>query len=308
MYEEHFGLRRRPFRATPDAEGYYPATGHEKALAAVTRAQADGEGLALVTGVPGVGKTLLCHCLLERLGRDVLSVFLPNSHFANRADLFQAVLYDLALPHAGRGEQEARLAVTDHLLQNYRAGRSAVLVVDEAQHLSADLLEELRMLGNLEGKQGKALQVVLLSQPTIHDLLRRPELAAFQQRLAVDARVEPLGVHEAADYLVHHVRQAGGRPEAVFSDEALEVLAKGALGVPRLINRAAHQALTLAHSVGADQVDAEAALEALAQLGLTAPECETESDDEPAPADGGTDHTPDAGRVRRLFVQPRRPA
>jgi type II secretory pathway predicted ATPase ExeA len=268
MYESHFGLRRRPFRPTPDTEGYYPATCHERALAQLLQALADGEGLALVTGEPGTGKTLLGQCLLERLGSDITSAFLTNSHFGNRTGLLQAILYDLSLPYEARAEQELRLALTDFLLQNYAADRRAVLVVDEAHHLSADLLEELRLLGNLEAPGGKALQVVLLGQPSILPTLGQPELVGLCQRLAARARVEPLGTDEAADYLLHQVRAAGGRPGTLFTAEALELLARGGQGVPRLLNQAAHRALTLACESGATQVDAEAALEALTLLGL----------------------------------------
>ncbi len=274
MYETHFGLRRRPFRPTPDSAGYYPATGHERALQRLLRALADDEGLVLLTGAPGTGKTLLCHCLAERLGPTTTSAFLTHGRFGSRAGLLQAILYDLSLPHEGRGEQDARLALTDFLLQNYADGRRAVLLVDEAHHLGPDLLEELRLLGNLEAPQGKALQVVLAAQPSLLATLARPELACLSQRLAVRTAVEPMSVEESADYLAQQVRGAGGRPEDVFDGEALELLARGTHGVPRLLNQAAHEALTLACSAGVRPADAEAALEALALLGLEVPAAE----------------------------------
>jgi type II secretory pathway predicted ATPase ExeA len=268
MVEAHFGLRQRPFPSTPDPGTYYPATTHERALARLLRGLADGEGLLLLTGAPGSGKSLLGHCLLERLGPDAHPLFLTNGHLRDRVGLFQAILFDLGLAYEGKGEQELRLAVTNHLLQAFAAGRPTVLLVDEAHLLAPDLLEELRLLGNLEGRSGKALQVVLLGQPAFSDVLRRPELASFRQRLAVRAELRPLGVQEAADYLLHHVRSAGGKPARIFSDEALELLARATGGVPRLLNQAAHQAMTLAAEAGAGEVDAEAALESLNQLGL----------------------------------------
>jgi type II secretory pathway predicted ATPase ExeA len=268
MYERHFGLRHRPFRAIPDTARYYPGTAHEQALARIQQAIVDDEGLILLTGEPGTGKTLLCHCLLERLGSGTASALLTNSHFPDRAGLLQAVLYDLSLPYQGLGEQDLRLALTDYLLKNCQEGRRTVLVVDEAHHLAPDLLEELRLLGNLEAKSSKAIQVVLAGQPILEKTLRRPELAAFNQRAVVRARLGPFDVHEAADYLVHQLRTAGGRPENIVTDEALEVVARGAKGVPRVLSQAAHQALVLAHSAGAEMVDAEVALEALAGLGL----------------------------------------
>src|SRR5437016_6012624 len=132
MYETHFGLRQRPFRAIPNKECYYPATSHEHVLAQLIEAIHDDEGLALLTGEPGTGKTLLCHCLLERLGTGTTSAFLTNSHVHDRTGLLQAILFDLSLPYEGRSEQELRLALTDFLLKNYGTGQRTVLVIDEA--------------------------------------------------------------------------------------------------------------------------------------------------------------------------------
>lgn len=276
MYEAHFGLRQRPFRNTSDSDCYYPSTTHETALARLTGALEDQEGLMLVTGDPGTGKTLLCHHLLSGLDSKVTTVFLSNSHFCDRASLLQAILFELSLPYTGLSEQELRLSLTEFLLRNYGEGRRALLVVDEAHHLSADLLEELRLLGNLEGREGKTIQVILVAQPAILETICRTEMASFSQRLALRLRLEAFSAHEAADYLVHHLRAAGGKPDGILEEEALSILARGSRGVPRLLNQAAHQALCLAQQASAASVDAEAALEALAMLGLEAA-CEEEA-------------------------------
>jgi type II secretory pathway predicted ATPase ExeA len=323
MDPTHFGLRQRPFPNTPDSACYYPATGHERALAQLQQGLADGEGLLQLTGGPGSGKTLLCHCLLDRLGGEARTAFLTQGRFRDRAALLQAVLYDLALPYEGRGEQELRLALTDHLLAGFAEGRPTVLLLDEAQHLTPDLLEELRLLGNLEARSGKALQVLLVGQPALVETLRAPGLAALRQRLAVRAELEPLGVQEAADYLLHHLRIAGARPGEVMADESLELLARGTGGVPRLLNQAAAEALALAREAGAAFVDVEAALEALARLGLEAPPEATpdaEADSGPilvgsgaegaeaSPQAGGEENSDENDPSCRLYVEPRRPA
>ncbi len=323
-------MRQRPFPAAPDTGSYYPATGHEQALDQLLRGLACQEGVLLLTAEPGTGKTLLCHCLLERLGPGVRTAFLTNSHFPDRAGLLQAVLFDLSLPYEGRGEQDLRLTLTDNLLSGYAAGRPTVLVVDEAQHLSADLLEELRLLGNLEANAGKALQVVLVGQTVLRETLRLPELASLRQRLAVRTTLAALDLPEAADYLAHQLRRAGGQPERLMSEEAREVLARGTGGVPRLLNQAAHQALLLTQAAGASQVDVEAALEALALLDLEggaavevgerklgSSRAEKQENDTASPAVelqrieadediNGTALTPDGSC--RLFVEPRQPA
>jgi type II secretory pathway predicted ATPase ExeA len=308
MYETHFGLRQRPFPAVADSDYYYPATSHERALAQLQQAIEDDECFALLIGKPGTGKTKVCHGLLDRLGETVSNAFLTHSRFPNRASLLQALLYDLSLPHEGLSEQELRLALTDFLLKNHQAGRRTLLVLDEAQHLSPDLLEELRLLGNLEGRAGRAFQAILAAQPAILDTLRLPELAALSQRMAVCARLEPLGVH----------------------------VARGTQGIPRLLNRAMHQALTMAFAAEAALVDAEAALESLGSLGLGEREegpiasanplearqepnevSESEASSKPALAlqDSGEENQrrpalslQDPGASRRPFASPRRPA
>jgi type II secretory pathway predicted ATPase ExeA len=293
--ENHFGLTSRPFPPTPDTCLYYPATNHEAVLHALERGIAEDEGILLLSGIPGTGKTLLGYVLLDRLHDSIDSAFLTNSHLVDRIALLQAILYDLGLAYEGDAEQILRLRLTDHLLKNVAAEKRTLLVVDEAHHLSADLLEELRLLANIEAGRGKAFQVVLIAQPMLAHTLRQPALGALQQRIASRAIVEPLDAEEAYDYLLHHLRLAGGKPEAIFDEAALEVLARGANGLPRLLNQAAHQAMVLAEEGELSMVDAEAALEALSMLGLTA----TEPIDEAEKLADGDPAQPDIREFRR---------
>ncbi len=267
MYEKRFALNRRPFPATPDTFYYYSSTTHEHALTQLLRAVSDDEGMMLVSGEPGTGKTLLGHCLLERLEANVTSALVTNSHFDDCTALLQAILYDLSLPYEGSG-QLLRLRLTDFLLENCANGNRTVLVLDEAHHLRDKHLEELRLLGNLEAGQGKAFQVILLSQPSLLERLVHPDLAACSQRMATRIKLEPMRLEESIDYLLHHLRAAGGRPNAIIDEVALEIIAQGTHGVPRLLNQTAHQAFLLADRADMRKVDAEAALEALSILGL----------------------------------------
>ena len=270
VYMQRFGLKRRPFPATPDSALYYPSTPHEAALTPLLRALGEDEGLLLLTGDPGSGKTLIGHVLLERLGDNTITAFLPNSHLPDRLSLLQAILFDIGVSYEGSAEQVLRLRLTEHVLKNCTEGKRAIVIIDEAHHLSADLLEELRLLGNLEAGPDKAFQSVILAQSSILETLKQPALAAWKQRLAVRAHLEPLSVEEACDYLLHHLRLAGGTPDKIIDDAALETLARGTRGIPRLLGQSAQQALTLADAADLETVDTEAALEALAKLGLDA--------------------------------------
>jgi type II secretory pathway predicted ATPase ExeA len=310
MYLKHFGLTRRPFGSTADTPAYYPATSHEQALRQLSLALANQEGFALLTGEPGAGKTLVAQRLLEAENAHSTCLFLTNTHFPDAADLFQALLYDLGQPYQDRSEQELRLALTEQLLEQFGQGKPALLLIDEAHHLSPRLLEELRLLGNLEARDAKVVQVVLIGLPGIVDTLKQPELAALAQRVRTRVRLLPLDVHEGVDYVLHHLRAAGGRPERVITEEALELIARGTHGVPRLLNQATDAALQLALSGEQQQVDAEAALEALGEMGLSA----DEEGDEPAdvvpviPVIEADSKRNDTAKPRRLFGSLRRPA
>jgi general secretion pathway protein A len=251
----------------PDSSLYYPSTVHEQALAPLLRAIKDDEGMAVLAGEPGTGKTLLGQILLERIP-DCVNAFLAHTTFTDRRGLLQTILFDLGLPHDDDvTEQTLRLRLIDHALKTAASGKRLICVVDEAHHLTPDMLEELRLLGNLEAGR-KAFQVVCLAQSSLLDTLKQPTMASLNQRLAVRMVLPALTVADSDDYLRHQIKVVGGRPEAVFDDEALDVLANGTHGVPRLLNQSAHQALQLADAGDLTKVDVECASEALQRLGL----------------------------------------
>lgn len=260
-----FGLTRRPFRPTPDTTAYFPAATHEAAVASLREAFESAEGIALLDGAPGVGKTLAAMRFLEALPPEVPRVIVPGIRFARPSDLYQSILFDLGAPFHGLSEQELRLAVADRLLGSLAAGHPTAVVLDEAQHLGSDLLEEVRLLGNLETRSAKAAFVVLVASPVLRDRLP----AAFAQRVAVRSRVEPLSVEESTRFVARQIEACGGDPAELITHESLSLLALRCGGVPRVLNQAANVALTLTAAAGEAVVDCEAVLEALGRLGLS---------------------------------------
>jgi type II secretory pathway predicted ATPase ExeA len=261
----HFGMTRRPFRPAVDTHSYFPSVSHEAARLAIAAAFARRDPVVLIGGDTGLGKSLVARKWLEEPPADVPRVVLPNVPAASPADLLRAILFDLSQEYQGLGEQELRLAVTDRLLAASESGYPTVLLIDEAQHLAPAALEELRLLGNVETADGAAVFVLLVGLPALRDALERS--GPFAQRVAAWCRVEPLLDEESREYIRHQVRTAGGDPVAVFDDEAVSLLAGACGGIPRVLNRAAGLAVELAAEAGADRVDVEAVIEALARLG-----------------------------------------
>jgi type II secretory pathway predicted ATPase ExeA len=281
VYWSHFGLERQPFRPAVDPDSYFPAPTHEEAIAALAAGFARRDPIVLIDGGIGVGKSLVARKWLEHLLTDVPRVILPNAHAERPSGLLQAILFDMGKPYQGLTESELRLSVTGALLDVAVENLyPTVLVLDEAQHLNPSALEEIRLLGNLETRRGSAIFTVLVAQPTLRDALHLPAYELVAQRVSVQATVEPLTPVESADYIRHQLRSAGGEPEKLFDDEAVSLMAGACGGVPRILNRVAALAMELAGSVQAEQVDVEAALEALNRLGMS-----REEDQELSPAE-----------------------
>jgi type II secretory pathway predicted ATPase ExeA len=294
-----FGMNHRAFRPTVDTESYYPASAHEAAMTTVAGAFARRDPIVLLDGPPGTGKSLVARRWLQHLPPDVPRVVVPNVHAAQPAELLQAILFDLDLPYQGLAEQELRLAVTGRLLADSGEFPTALLI-DDAQHLTHAAIEELRLMGNIEGPCGAAVFVLLVAQPSLRSAIERPAYAAFAQRVATRPTLEPLSADESADYLRHQVRAAGGDPGRVFDDAAVAIITGACGGVPRVLNQAAGLAIELAAGGEADLVDAEAALEALERLGLRG---EADDGDEPVAV---LHPKPAPEVVRRSKVKPAR--
>lgn len=272
--DSHFGLHRRPFRPSPDPAAYCPTATHDAASAALARAFQAGEGLALVDGETGTGKTLVGLRFLDSLPEGTRRALVSVPRQTKPTELFQALLFDLGRLYQGLTEHELRLAVAGEVLAAAEQSQRWVILVDEAHNLSPEATEELRLLGNLDSPSGPPTFVVLCGLPAVRMLLAgNPSLA---HRVGARCRLTPLSREESAAYLHDHLAACGGRAEWVFADEALRLLAELAGGIPRVLNRLASGAMALATDDGADLVDTEAVLTAAEQLGLAAPSTDAE--------------------------------
>ncbi|HEY2786821.1 MAG TPA: AAA family ATPase [Fimbriiglobus sp.] len=281
-----FGLTRRPFRPTPDPACFFPSATHAAARNDLIESADRGDGIALLDGEPGTGKTLVALKVLDELPAEARRVLLPGGRFAAPADLFRAFLFDLGKPYENKAEPDLRLAVTDDLLAARESGRRTVVVIDEAHHLSPDLLEELRLVDNLESRTGKAAFTLLVGLPAVREKLS----GSLGQRIVARPRVEPLTEAESIAYLHFRLAEAGARP-SVLTDEAAEILASTAGGIPRVLNQVGSAAVAAAVASGESCVDAEAALAALERLGRAAPPAESAEPTRPAKSQPGSPPT-----------------
>lgn len=250
MYLEHFSLRELPFAITPDTEYAYRARQHLSALNLLRLALESGEGFVKVTGEVGTGKTLLCRTLLAQMPADVVSAYILNPRLSP-CGLLRALGDELGLPRR-RGLDEHSLygVVEAELLRLAAQGKRAVLCVDEAQALSLECLEALRLLTNLETGKTKLLQIVLFGQPELDDRLAARQIRSLASRIGFAAHLTGLSRDDFDRYLRHRLRVAGWRGPPVFGRAARWLLWHASRGVPRHANILAHKTLMLAYGEG----------------------------------------------------------
>ncbi len=266
MYEEFFGLQRRPFSATPDANCFVPLEAHQGVLDALAVSCERGQGIGVLTGEAGLGKSLVGLRLAFELQPTFATAFLGHSAYATRRALLQAILYELNRPFDRKAEQELRLELASALKALRPEKQGFVLIVDEAHRLSLPLLDELRLLTLLAEAGEPLARVVLIGDRDLEERLANPELAAFNQRVCCQVDLAPLTQVESLEYLSAHLESAGGEAEEIFTEEALAFLAKAADGVPRCLNHLADHSLLLAYVTERRPVTAEIVREALDDL------------------------------------------
>jgi general secretion pathway protein A len=236
MYNAFFGFEETPFSLSPDPNFLYRSVQHEEALANLIYGVQSRKGFIVLTGEVGTGKTTMLECLRDFLETQYVEfAFIFNSRI-NSDQFFEMIAYDLDLRCSRTSKTEVLFALNSLLLQQANEGRTTVLIVDEAHNLTWEVLEEIRMLGNLETRSGKLLQIILAGQPELDRKLEAPDLRQLKQRIVLRCSLQPFNAEDTASYIDTRLERAGMPDQAVFSTELMEEIHRRSQGIPRVIN------------------------------------------------------------------------
>jgi putative secretion ATPase (PEP-CTERM system associated) len=236
MYNIFFGFRSNPFQLLPDPEFLFPSKVHQKALTFLRYGiSSDTGGFILVSGEVGTGKTTIIRSMMRELKKDIVFSRVNNTRLTS-TELIAMINDDFGLDIAGKDKTQLLHDLMEFLIEQYTQGNKAILIIDEAQNLTPELLEEIRLLSNLETDKAKLLQIILVGQPELRDILAQPGLRSFRQRTTVSCHINPLTREETEQYIFHRLEVAGNRQAVTFEDGAIDAIHDFARGVPRIIN------------------------------------------------------------------------
>jgi general secretion pathway protein A len=248
MYESFFGLTEPAFALTPDPRFLWPSETHREGFAALYYGITRRKGFLLLTGEVGAGKTTLLRAVLDRIPADIETALVMNTAELSGLDLMKLIVAEFGLEGDFRTKADYLIALNRYLLQRLQQGLNTVLIIDEAQNLDASMLEQVRLLSNLETNTEKLIQIVLTGQPELREMLATPEMSPLRQRIALEHHVRPLRAEEVASYLRHRIEVAGGQYTSVFAPDCESTFHTFANGCPRLINLLADRVLLAAYA------------------------------------------------------------
>jgi len=242
MYEKYYGFKTKPFNMTPDSKFFFASPKHEEALNRLLLAISERNGFAVITGEIGSGKTTICRTLLNRLDPTTKVALILNTGLTKK-ELLTTILEDLEIEYSSTSKTQLLKALNNYLLEQAAKDINVILMIDEAQNLTPSVLEEVRMLSNLETETEKLIQIILLGQPELKAKLSSPDLEQFSQRIVFYYHLTALDNKETKDYIYHRVQKAGGQNLDIFSEGAIDEIYAYSNGIPRLINLACHSSL-----------------------------------------------------------------
>lgn len=235
MYESHFGLRENPFNLNPDPSYLYMSEGHENAHTHLEYAVMESKGFVVMTGEIGSGKTTLLNLFLNEIPEEY-QVGLINQTFVTPVQFLRKTCREFELDIDTNDKESMVEKIHEFLLENYAKGKRVILIIDEAQNLSTKTLEELRMLSNLESEKDHLIQIILVGQPELKYKLKKKQLEQFVQRVTVHSHIDALSPQEVKSYIQYRLKVAGAKRANIFTDGAIEEIAKVSKGIPRMIN------------------------------------------------------------------------
>ena len=247
MYLDFYGLKEKPFNATPDPKFLYLTPGHREALAQLTYGVQEHKGFIVLTGEVGTGKTTLIQALLQKLDSNTSVAFVFNSTLSFD-DLLEYALQDYGIGKAEASRVQRLVALNNYLIERRRAGQNTVLILDEAQNLEPHTLEQIRLLSNFETPTDKLLQILLVGQPELKDKLQSPQLRQLKQRIGLRCAIPPMTAAETRDYIRTRLRIANGRDLNLFDEAAVRCIAEYAGGIPRMVNILCDHALLIGYA------------------------------------------------------------
>ena len=298
MYHEHYGLVRSPFEMTPDPAFLYLGDAHREGLATLVYGVRARKGFVLLTGEVGTGKTTLLHSLLSQLDRDTLSAFIFNPRL-EPLDFFRVLFDEYGIEKECKSKAEYLLALNHFLIERLEQDLSTLLIIDEAQNLSPEMLEEVRLLSNLETPRSKLIQIMLVGQPELAEMLARPELRQLRQRISLRHDLRPFRAEETTAYIEERLRLAGYTGKGIFKKPALRAVHQLSGGIPRVINVLCDGTLLLGFARDVQSVGADIVREVGRDLALVT--------NEPIPEDRAEKDTePDRTGLRGFFARNRR--
>lgn len=246
MYREFFGLKEKPFNVTSDPNFLFLSRVHKEAFAYLIYGINERKGFLEITGEIGAGKTTLCRALINQLDKNTKSAFIFNSTLPE-LQLLEAVLEDFGLVVEKKSKAAMIRQLNNFLIEELSKGNNVVLIIDEAQNLKPSILEELRMLSNLETEREKLFQIILVGQPELKNKLNSPGLKQLRQRIGVRFHITPLEKDEIDKYIYHRLNVAGSNGQIVFTADAVDSIYRYSGGIPRLINMVCDKALLAAY-------------------------------------------------------------
>jgi general secretion pathway protein A len=249
MYTNFYGFRERPFEITPDPRFVYLSENHKEALAHLRYAMREGKGFSVITGDAGTGKTTLVHMLLRKLEGNIRTSYIFNP-MLDRTDFLNYICDDLGIKSAGmRSRGQSLTALNNFLLDCFTRNEKVFLIIDEAQSLASALLQEVRLLTNLETARHKLLHVILLGQLELDQILNQPRFRPLKQRINVRYRMQPLKLKETKEYILYRLKRAGAENLSIFDNGAIKEIYRYSSGIPRLINIVCDNALLAGFSL-----------------------------------------------------------